>query len=123
MAAIGSYTVEIWRSGQIIPAQKLCATVEAPPGVDGTGVIVGAWKRPPVTIQTANHYASGALAIAAQNTIRALAGTSVTVTDQFGTAHAGVIVLDVASSLSVTLLNTVRLEATWRLLATAAAPV
>lgn len=119
--SIGGRTVTTWR-GQITPARKLTAVVEAPPGVDGTGVIIGAWKRGPFRISTGATFASGALAIAEQEAYRALIGTAVTVVDQFAVSHTGVIVLDVDSRLSETLLATVRVDADWVLLPTAGAP-
>jgi hypothetical protein len=118
---IGTFQADIWK-GQIPVAQRQSTLVDRA-GVDGTGVVFGAWRCGPVTIQTINDLVTGTFDTY-QEAVRRLIGTHVTVYDGFGNRWETVLVVNaVIERFAAQAGGTNRLMfVTWTLLPTSAEP-
>lgn len=93
MAAIGALTINAWR-GTVLLAQSQ-VDVFTRPGVDGTGIIVGATHGTPYQVET-DHYGTLLEVTTWVDLALSYVGSVVSVTDSFGTVHADTAVIAVS---------------------------
>lgn len=115
MPSIDVYQFVAWK-GMLVPAQLQTGLVETSPGVDGFGAAIGAWRAPPVTIETVCYVPDVNNALSLRENFRALVGFSVSCTDQFGEIWNDVLVMKAQSYYSFSLFNDVRMVTSWSLL-------
>lgn len=118
---IGTFTVDVWK-GSMPVAQRQSTLVDRA-GVDGTGVVFGAWRSGPATIQTINDLTAGT-EDTYQEAARRLIGTHVTVYDAFGDRWETVLVVNVSIDRFAPQAQStnVLMYCTWTLLPTSAEP-
>lgn len=120
MAAIGAQTVTSFE-GRLYLAERRMREIDAPSGVDGVGIGIGAWVATTATVTTGVAIAAGDYA-SKVNDYRNLVGTQVTVVDGAGGSWTSTLVLGVRCKGSYMPEGTVWLEADWTLLPNTVAP-
>ena len=95
MASIGSLSITAWR-GTIVGEMKPVEIVRRA-GVDGTGLLVGAYASTPVTIET-DYIDTLANVQAWTTTALTYPGTSISVTDAMGDTWSDTAILDLTYS-------------------------
>lgn len=102
MAQIGNFEVTVFK-GRLLPARRLVAVIDPGVGVDGNAVARGAWRSSPAAVETLTEV-DGTIGDALNliDNCRAMAGTLVSVTDQFDVPWDNVAVLDVSAVASAT---------------------
>lgn len=111
--SIGSYSFDAW--GAIIALGGPTIRLYEQGGIDGYGVVVGGMKTGQQNVPTKVREGSESDANADLAGYRALIGTSVAISDQFGNGWNGVIITNVVCTLAEDPLGWI-LNATWTVL-------
>lgn len=120
MASVGGSAVDTFK-GRIPYAVPKAAVIEAPPGLDGIGVVFGGYTEQVATARTSREAVDDTAADTLVGIYRAMQKTSVTVVDGYGDSWTCT-VLRVNVAKSDTIFGTVRVDAEWVLVPDVGAP-